>query len=117
MCSGSVCSCFDGFWASISNFAGLAGLGSTAEIGLLRVPPFPFFLGDILDSELARVEDWMVTLRSGFLGYACAGMPREAIPAFAGWLLSWRWLWVELGSFSGSLVGIRTFFVNNFNYN
>ena len=55
----------------------------------------------------SRYEGWVVALRSGFLGYACAGVPGEAFPAFAGWLLSRCWLWVEFWSFSGSLVGIE----------
>ena len=31
-----------------------------------------------------------------FLGYACAGLPGEAFPAFVGWLLGCCWLWGEL---------------------
>ena len=49
----------------------------------------------------------MVALLSGFLGYARPGVPGEAFPAFAGWLLGWCWFWVELLSSSGSLVGIE----------
>ena len=34
-----------GSWTPISDSVGLGGLGSAADVELLRVPSFPFFLG------------------------------------------------------------------------
>ena len=53
---------------------------------------------------------WVVALRQGFLGWACAGTPKRPYPAFADWRVGWFWRWVDWWSFSGSLVGPRKFF-------
>jgi len=86
---------------------GLDGSGG-GLVGVWRVSGRLPGCGEFFTS---RYGGWVVALRSGFLGYACAGVPGEAFPAFAGWLLSWCWLWVGLCSFSGSLVGIEKVFL------